>query len=769
MSSMIGRFFLAFGVLACLGLGSCMGWSSFERIARMRELERVPPTTAIAALPGEINITGKVEIAEKSLTSPNRKRECAYYRYHVEREERDSDGDTRWVTVKDERRFVSFWLADDTGKVRVQPAGKASWSVDKDWSVTRGKMRYTEYRLDPGDSLFCFGFAERDARPDSGTPGGVKVGFQRDGRYSPIISQAGEHGERNWMATASVFLCWGALVALSFAIVFGCFAAQIHRLFVYLVLVASVLGFGLTFFGVTMIGDDLTSAKARLQRHREEARKCIGDALKQSRIDWNGDWTKLGSFRHRRYAAMDDALKQRVDRVRLDLARAVVRTNKVRSGFPEWVLAPGFGVGVEQELPMPDAEHDAAAELDSAFQPARLPSWVALLLGVLGLLCGVLLTRFGFRTARVKRLIENIPTSPTAGAAWGPLELAGHIEQDDEIGLLSGPLSDRECVQYHYVVKEKRGSGKNSRWVTITDREERAKFYCVDREGRLLVDPSGAEIFTRHSDSQSRGNRRYTETRLEPGDPVYALGYAKVAGPEADHLMLQAEEDFPYLLGNVGEREVMLRKSRSGLMQLNIALCSVVLVGLVLLGAIGSLGATDYLAAALVAPLYLAALYTFALYNDLVFLRNRVDQTWSNIDVALQKRHDLVPQLEAVVKRYMSHEKGLLEKLATARATGGRADNPDEAGPAVVPELLGVVERYPDLKSDENARELMHALTRIENEVALMRHGYNQATESYNARIAHFPELLIARAGKFERVEPFRAGFEVHHMPELGF
>ena len=174
------------------------------------------------------------------------------------------------------------------------------------------------------------------------------------------------------------------------------------------------------------------------------------------------------------------------------------------------------------------------------------------------------------------------------------------------------------------------------------------------------------------------------------------------------------------------------------------------LSGFSLAGYQGGFGAVAYMTAALTPLRYLLLFMIAVLYNDWVFLLRRCDALWANIDVALKKRFDLLPQLVDTAKAYLAHEQGVQEQLAALRTTGS-PPTPEQAGEMVASEqavlntLTGVVEDYPDLKGNEVMRDLMHRIRALEDDVALMREGYNHAVETYKIRIARIPELILAR------------------------
>jgi LemA protein len=143
-------------------------------------------------------------------------------------------------------------------------------------------------------------------------------------------------------------------------------------------------------------------------------------------------------------------------------------------------------------------------------------------------------------------------------------------------------------------------------------------------------------------------------------------------------------------------------------------------------------------------------------YNGLIGLRNRLHSAWSDIDVQLTRRHDLVPNLVESVKGYVTHERQTLEDVTQARATALKtgADITTRAiaemalGNAVA-NLFATVERYPQLKASQNFLLLQEQISSTENRIAFARQHYNETVRQFNTRIAEFPSNLLATAFGF--------------------
>jgi LemA protein len=162
----------------------------------------------------------------------------------------------------------------------------------------------------------------------------------------------------------------------------------------------------------------------------------------------------------------------------------------------------------------------------------------------------------------------------------------------------------------------------------------------------------------------------------------------------------------------------------------------------------------------------LALLWVGLSFNGLVARRNRAQSSWAQIDVQLQQRHDLVPNLVATVKGYAEHERGTFEEVADLRAqavqaqgsgaaAAGRAENALVSG---IGRLFAIAEAYPELRASEQFRQLQQQLAAIEQKIAISRQIYNDTVATYNTSIQRFPTLLIAGSLGFKAMEYFQAG-----------
>jgi len=157
-------------------------------------------------------------------------------------------------------------------------------------------------------------------------------------------------------------------------------------------------------------------------------------------------------------------------------------------------------------------------------------------------------------------------------------------------------------------------------------------------------------------------------------------------------------------------------------------------------------------------------LWTIGIFNVLIRLKNRTKEAWSDIDVQLKRRHDLIPNLVNSVKGYMKHERELLENITKARSqamsaqeTGNTADlaKAENMLGGMLGKLQIAVEAYPDLKANQNVGQLMDELSDTENKIQASRRFYNGNVRDFNIKIEVFPNNLIAGILKFKKFEFF--------------
>jgi LemA protein len=172
----------------------------------------------------------------------------------------------------------------------------------------------------------------------------------------------------------------------------------------------------------------------------------------------------------------------------------------------------------------------------------------------------------------------------------------------------------------------------------------------------------------------------------------------------------------------------------------------------------------------------LLVIYGIASYNGLIRRRNQVENSWSQIDVQLKRRIDLIPNLVETVKAYAAHEKDTLDAVVRARnAAIAAPDTPAGQAEAnnqmtgALRQLFALSEAYPDLKANQNFLALQEELTATEGRVAYARQFYNDSVLGYNNKIQAFPTVFFARMLKFDKRDYFEADEASREVPNVKF
>ncbi|OUP10511.1 LemA family protein [Collinsella sp. An2] len=163
------------------------------------------------------------------------------------------------------------------------------------------------------------------------------------------------------------------------------------------------------------------------------------------------------------------------------------------------------------------------------------------------------------------------------------------------------------------------------------------------------------------------------------------------------------------------------------------------------------------------------------LYNNMVTLRNRIDNAWQNIDTQLQRRGDLIPNLVETVKGYAAHERATLDAVVTARNAMNAASTPEDKMAAdnmltgALRQLFAVAEAYPDLKANSNFMQLQTSLEDTENKISYARQSYNDCVLNYNNAIQTFPGNIFAGIFQFKERTGFEAAEAAREAPHVKF
>jgi len=410
------------------------------------------------------------------------------------------------------------------------------------------------------------------------------------------------------------------------------------------------------------------------------------------------------------------------------------------------------------------------------------PDGPVILAPILGSVLALLCLMAGYRMGRLGKLIENIPTSSTAGVFIGLVEVKGRVESASP---LTSYLASVSCVYCTWSVEEhwsrtltetytdSKGKTRTrtrheSGWKTVASGGEMQAFYLRDDDGTVLIRPEGASIepLSVFSETCGRGDalyyskgpagavmhsdhqRRFIERALPLAQSIYVMGQAReredVVAAEIAH-----DPQAPMFLISIREERQIQSRYRTGFALWNVG-------GLILTAGgtaffAGSSGGRMPIALVIMAVGLYAIGATLAwlwmAYNSLIDLRQRVRRAWSHVDVQLKRRHDLIPNLVEVVRGLRDYERKLQTKLTELR-TQMSATPPAETGPdyrGIHASVVALAEKYPQLKTDESFSQLMRNLSETEQRIALARGYFNEIATHFNTRLETIPERFVGQ------------------------
>jgi hypothetical protein len=404
--------------------------------------------------------------------------------------------------------------------------------------------------------------------------------------------------------------------------------------------------------------------------------------------------------------------------------------------------------------------------------------WLFIVLGglvAIGCLSGA------FRALWRKRVIDDLPTSKTQGVFIGLVELKGTAESEEP---LSTYLAGIRCVQYSWQIDEHwsrtvletytdaRGHTQTrtrteSGWTRVAGGEESISFYLKDDTGVIRIVPESATIHgikvfdetcspenelyfgkgPAHQVPNSTHRRRFHETALPLHTMLYVMGQARER-KDAVAAEITYDKSAPmFLISTRTERQLSTSYARWFCFWLTLGLVAAI-GGTIAWGALEKAGFSwqQYIIAIggfLALPL---VGWVWVVYNSLINLHNRVEQGWSQVDVQLKRRNDLIPNLVRTVEGYRTYESDLQKMLAElctqAEATPSGVSGPDFKG--IAPMSRMIIERYPELKASESFLRLQQALVDTEQRIALARDYFNGIATFYNTRLSIIPDRFVA-------------------------
>ena len=393
--------------------------------------------------------------------------------------------------------------------------------------------------------------------------------------------------------------------------------------------------------------------------------------------------------------------------------------------------------------------------------------------GALGCLIGA------FRALRRKRLIDDLPTSKTQGVFIGLAELKGTAESDMP---LTSYLAGVRCVQYtwqidehwsrtvHETYTDSKGHTQTrtrteSGWSRIAGDSQSIPFYLKDDTGVIRIVPKGATINSINTFNEtcspnnalyfgkgpereianSTHRRRFRETALSLHTMLYVMGQARerqdVVAAEIAH-----DKNAPmFLISTRTEKQISAGYGRWFWLWLILGLGAAI-GGTVAWNILEKLHAgISWQTLAGAGGGFIVALllgWVWTVYNSLINLHHMVEQGWSQVDVQLKRRHDLIPNLVKTVEGYRTYESETQQVLTELRAQAEAMAGPDSKG--VAPMLRMIIERYPELKASESFLRLQQALVDTEQRIALARDYFNDVVTFYNTRLEIIPDRFVA-------------------------
>jgi hypothetical protein len=398
-------------------------------------------------------------------------------------------------------------------------------------------------------------------------------------------------------------------------------------------------------------------------------------------------------------------------------------------------------------------------------------------LAALGCLLGA------FRALKRKRLVDDLPTSRTQGVFIGMAELKGTAESENP---LTSYLAEVRCVQYRWQVDEQwrrvvtetytDSKGRTqvrtrteTGWTRVAGGEKSIPFYLQDDTGVIRIVPDGAEI---------KNNTVFNET-CSPSSPLYygkgpAGGIANSTHCRRFHEVAIPLHTMLYVMGQTREREDVVAAEVSRDKDAAMFLISTrtekqisssygrwfwfwtvfgavfALGGAALRNILGNSTSGPGLPLGIGAGVFLMALFLgwlWTAYNSLVNLHHRVEQGWSQVDIQLLRRHDLIPNIVKAVEGYRKYESETQQAITEIRAQVQAAGT---AARGVAPLLRLIAEHYPDLKASESFLKLQQALVDTEQRIALARDYYNDIATFYNTRLQIIPDRFVAPLARLQ-------------------
>ncbi|TXD36492.1 hypothetical protein FRC98_11675 [Lujinxingia vulgaris] len=735
-----------------MGLSVLVALSSFSELETARAIDRMVEQRLGGALEGPARLTGEVVAAGDVFSATGYEGRCVYHRTDTF-ERRGRGKKNEWRRTGSEVQKANFTLRDATGELKVVASDAPQYVVPKVYEEQRGNNRVEEFCLEVGDEALIEGVVKR-----SGSA--LQVVFEAGEELPLRVVAGGAEAARELASGGSFALLLVSLLLLVlglWSLFNGIGLVSVGGFMVVLTLgvLVSLLG-----FGARLTVGELEANAAQVARAKQSAETSIRKMMGSSARGWEANWEEPWNLSAGPFEGLSRGERARVELMRVNVSSAVDEARLFQRRPPELFFSMALGYPWFEEVALSEAEEALKPEVERGWRRG-LGLGAGLGGGALMTLLMLVFSYAGLRELKRLRISRNLPTPPVAGVSYGPTEVKGRVALHPEYGPLESPVEKRPCVAwaiggetYDSAIDHKGKIKKGFDRKTY----EAVPFYCVDESGKVLVEVHGAEILSDHVETRKQGKEETHYHRIDEGDEVYVLGTATI-DPET-HTSLQVtrgEKDVPYIISTWSERRVQRSKFRRATAFVAVGLVALMGMALSALGLITIFSPLMLVGVATAVFAWALILPVIFLYNDLIFMRLRADRAWANIEVSLKKRFDLISKLEEVVRGHMEHERGLLEAVTSARARREKLGKSREGLEAVAEEeevlsqrVMGLVEAYPELKSQELVDQLSQSLKDVENELGLMRQGYNDAVTFYNTRRETFPQKVVAGPLGFE-------------------
>lgn len=735
--------------------------TGFSRLQQFQQLKRTPIIPVAAVLSGENLLQGEVVAGGNLLKAPHSGKPSVYYRYtkkhRCKKDKRDS-----WCEVENKSNYTDFVLRDASGTIKVMPNANVRWKTPRVEHERIGEYLHSEWRIEPGQAVTILGYAEEQET-------NYQISFSGEHQLFPTITNQSAEGIFEKTNNQALLYCWGGVALAAAATLALMVALQFHRLIGFVSLLTLVVSGQLFVGSVNTVKLSKNNAQSQMQSLQMDAQNYLKRIFRKQGVQWDG-WQHLDSLQQN-VARLSDHDKAAVERKLQNLQlrlHHLQQNNQIIPGYSLFSATPpthrSLFQALEQLNPLVPNK-----KLPPAEKTSSKSKWILL---VIATIMALVTSITGISKVRVKRIMENIPTSKAAGLTMGLSEIKGTIstgsetapktDQTTDSAPLTTPYFHKPCVWYRHRIQENNSDRKGQDWETIADETHQRAFRVVDDTASISVNLEGAQVITSHKQSTREGRRRHKVEWLEEGDQCYLIGNCALpfvdSGKEPLSLELSKPEDGrPFIISNSSESTLLFNMAFSGMLLITLGMSLSLGAMLMWFNLTTEVTLAHLFLLGILPPLLFLIITIVLHYNDIVFLKQRVNRNRANISVALQKRFDNINHLIPVLQKYLDHESKLLNQLTALRTENQTSQQSSTHLPHYLKqehgfllELSATLERYPDLKSHQVIHAFNQRLIALETELAFIKDAYNNAVEVFNTRIQSFPDNILNLILKYE-------------------